>query len=229
MTGMTTPDQNPRPQGGLNNPNPEPQGFPNQTTTTTTTTSEQVYAPGQVPTGATPAAPAKVTAGGIGKGLLGRIIGGLITIALIVGGIAIFKALTGTDDPKVGECVIMKGTDKNASHKKTKCDDDKNFTYTVGSIVNGPTATCPENYEEYYTEKNGARVKTFCMMPNFKANKCYGEDSNKLITEVACTDAKALVKVASIENKGGATCSAGEPLSYPEPAPGKTFCMAQPS
>lgn len=227
-TGSPTDPHPYQPAGGQNNPNPNQPQAPDSGAE-----RDGTYPPGQIPPVGASVPPGQGTkvagaARSAGKNLIARIIGVLVVLALVSGGVWLVKELTGTGDPKVGDCLVMGGTADDAKHKKITCDDHSKISYKVAQVLKGKATCSSENYLPYYTtkKKTGETLETYCLMPNLEEGKCYKDDGN-LVTSAACSEDEA-VKIVKRENSGNATCdNATTPLNYPDPAPGVTYCIGE--
>lgn len=161
----------------------------------------------------------------------GKIIA-VVAVALVIGiGIAVgFMMMNSSDDPKVGDCLLVQGNEQEASKRKVSCDDtSKGTTYTVVDVkTNGQS--CEAEFMAVADTK-GNQTTSYCLVPNLIEGKCYVESGTGAASSLEAVDCKpgevTAVKIAKKLPQAGQTCDAegSIPVSWSKPGDGVTYCV----
>ncbi|OLR89851.1 LppU/SCO3897 family protein [Actinokineospora bangkokensis] len=120
-----------------------------------------------------------------------------------------------------GGCAAVSGAAADAELTALDCDDD-GASFTVVSTGGAPG--CPDGV---YRELTSAG-QHYCLMPNFKAGRCYApDDENRslVLSDCAADDAFRVTEVRQGATDAGA-CPGGNGLDYREPP--VVFCVQAP-
>ncbi len=129
----------------------------------------------------------------------------------------------------VGDCLTLAKHGINVEDAKADCQQDP--SYTVASRTDGD-GTCPnDNYVTYEVTSGGDSAGQLCLVENMVAGHCYQTDLVSNVTElVDCANGSMItptVEVLSRQDNSAATCEHDQTaITYPEPAPGRTYCTA---
>ncbi|MFI6101812.1 hypothetical protein ACIA8G_40215 [Lentzea sp. NPDC051213] len=192
--------------------------------------------PGQMPPGQPmPYGPPPKKKGGAGK-----IIGSLIGIIVLVGGVLLVKAVIGgglsaltEPSAKAGDCANLTGTTFSPKYKAVDCGSPE-ANYIVGKAMNSTSDACPSDKYSTYTEtgRRSSGLK-LCLVEKLEEGKCYKDEMvaiNMDTKAVECTAGQStlepVVKVDKVVKAATADCGEATAVSYPEPAPGITYCLS---
>lgn len=152
----------------------------------------------------------------LGRGLLGRLIGGVLSLAIAGGAYFLFfvgqEKVEEAKAPKVGECVNVTGSSMNADHDEIDCGDAKATFKIVSNKGNCDEAE--QNYTISLGTTDSGNVADLCLALNAAKGDCFDLGSMATApTKVACAGAgSSVVKVVSV-GKAGDTCANGaQPL-----------------
>lgn len=155
----------------------------------------------------------------LGGGILGRIIGGVVSIAVALGAYFIFfkgqEKVEQAKAPKVGECLVMTGSSFDADHKEVDCGDAE-ATYKIVS----DKGSCDEAELNYTislgNDRNSGNVADLCLDLNVAEGDCI--DLGGMSTpaaKVACTEGAtntSILKVVSVGKAGDKCTNGSQPL-----------------
>jgi uncharacterized low-complexity protein len=224
-----------QPQPGQANPYAQPQpGQPGQ---------PNPYAPGPYgpPPGQMPPGQPMPYAPPPKKSSAGRIIGSIVAFVLVAGGVILVKSLiagglSGLTEPsaKAGDCASVTGTTFSPKYKKVDCSSPE-ANYIIGKAMNSTTEACPTTNYTSYTESGRRRSSLkLCLVEKFEEGKCYQDDLVAVNMETKVVDCSAprnqitteqVVKVEKVIKSANGDCGEAKALSFPEPAPGITYCL----
>ncbi|MBV9843727.1 MAG: hypothetical protein JOZ47_01445 [Kutzneria sp.] len=140
----------------------------------------------------------------------GRLVAILVAVLVVLGGVAvkvvlglgIGAAIDSTNQAhttNVGDCASVTGTVAKPHYEKVDCGSGKE-NYTVGKVLNSASATCPQDYDEYY--ETGVNSVKLCLIPVLKDGACYDFGQGSVgkeqmgYSQVPCSSSKAVqVKV----------------------------------
>lgn len=155
----------------------------------------------------------------LGGGLLGRILGAVVSIAVALGAYFVFfkgqEKVEEAKAPKVGECLVMSGSSFDADHQEVECGDA-----TAAYKVAGDKGDC-DAVELNYTisignDRTSGNVADLCLALNAAAGDCF--DLGGMSTpaaKVACGEGAgntSIVRVTSVGKAGDECADGDEPL-----------------
>ena len=193
--------------------------------------------PGQ-PMGQPMPYPPAPSGGGAGKAV-GKIIGSIVAFVLVAGGIFLVRTvISGTSEPsaKPGDCASVTGTTYNPVYKKVDCSSSE-ANYFIGKAMSSTSEACPSDEYAEYTESGRRRSSMkLCLVEKLEEGKCYQEELVKIsmggMKVVDCSQGQnkystqKVLKVEKVVKAATADCGEATPNSYPEPAPGITYCLS---
>lgn len=164
--------------------------------------------------------------------ILKRLIVGLVVLVGVTG-FQIWRAHDNAakqlDKYAIGDCLVLTKKGLGVEDAATECG--KEPSYTVASRLDGG-GTCPnDNYAAFEVTTGGDSAGRLCLIENFVPGHCYRSDMISKVSElVDCSQGSMLtatVRVLSRQDIGNAACEGNQiAISYPEPAPGRTYCTA---
>lgn len=154
----------------------------------------------------------------LGGGLLGRIIGGVLSLAVALGAYFIFfkgqEKVEEAKAPKVGECLVMTGSSFDADHKEVECGDAEAVYKIVGN--KGGCDEAELNYTISLGTSNSGNVADLCLALNAAKGDCFDLGGMSTpATKVACTEGASntsIVKVVSVGKAGEECANGAQPL-----------------
>lgn len=174
---------------------------------------------------------------------------GLIVVALI--GLTAWGLFAGRLDPgnqfrslAVGDCIRLTAIQDAApardgsltvGHEETSCDAGPTpMTYTVGAVGAGEQKCPTTDYVEYYqvapisrSDATEQRQWTTCLIPNFVADTCYGDDDSTLGYQAVPCGQGASFRVDSVSDRADEQCAGpAREMAFPEPP--RTVCVRPP-
>lgn len=150
----------------------------------------------------------------LGGGLLGRIIGGVLSLAVALGAYFIFfkgqEKVEEAKAPKVGECLAVSGT-INAEHTEHPCDSaEANYKVVADD------GKCDANAETSYTislgTSNSGNVADLCLAMNVVKGDCFDYSEEDKVDCAETSGSSNVVKVASVGKAGEKCANPGQPM-----------------
>ena len=160
------------------------------------------------------------------------IVGVLIILAIIVGIVVwrmFFVNPLSVSQLDEGQCIELvddgkEPDEKSAGYELVDCDQQV-LHYEVIQV--GEDIECATNLTPFMQAK-GAYFATACLFPVLQQGSCYKSGDVGPVSEIACTDPSATIKVESIlEGDGQSQCTIPEAAAY-YPEPGITYCLVGP-
>ncbi|GAA1529384.1 LppU/SCO3897 family protein [Nocardioides humi] len=155
----------------------------------------------------------------LGGGLLGRIIGLVVSLAVAAAAYFIFfkgqEKVEQAKAPKVGECLVMTGSSFDADHEEVECDDAKAVYKVVGK--DGGCDDAELNYTiSLGNDRSSGNVADLCLALNAAEGDCFDLGGMSTpSTKVACTEGAgttSIVKVVSVGKAGDECADGAQPL-----------------
>jgi hypothetical protein len=139
-----------------------------------------------------------------------------LAAVLIAGGLWLSGDTPGA---KAGDCASISGSAEQPEYHALDCGSDR-ANVKVAKVIESGGLGCPTTGAAYSTYTADV---TLCLMPNFVAGSCYGQDAQSGIAKVPC-GSPGSVRVAKAVS-GKVECGGSRAVSFPEPA--MTFCLAK--
>lgn len=174
-----------------------------------------------------PAAPAQAAPAPKGGNKALKIVIGIVIGAVVVGGVLFFNR-NSASNAEVGDCIKVNSADANdADVEKIDCNSDEGI-YQVGAKLDSASGSCPSEFYDQYTQTGGDSDFTLCLMLNLDKGECIdGIESAGEVVKADCGSAGYTVAEAA-DSVDESICPEGSiPLTYPDPSPGRTLCIAQ--
>lgn len=150
----------------------------------------------------------------LGKGLLGRLVGAGVAIAVALGiGVVLNKGGDKVEEakaPDVGECVYFEKDGVNDKTVDAKCDDAK-----ASHKVVADDGDCGQGETTFQITRGAGSdaIVDLCLVLNAKAGDCFDTEENKV--DCDATKGQATVqKIASVGKAGDTCANPGQPYEF---------------
>ena len=139
------------------------------------------------------------------------------------------SAATELDKYAIGDCLVLAQDGIGVKDAAAECDTDP--SYLVAGRIGGDD-TCPnEHYTAFEVTAGGSSGGKLCLVENLVPGHCYETEMISKVTKlVDCSRGSMftpMYRVVTRHDTGDAACPDGQTvIAYPEPGPGRTYCMA---
>lgn len=217
---MTQPETS-RPRRAIEELLPEPA----PTTTSATTTASTSTPTARAPKARAPRKPLSVPV---------KVALVLLAVALVVGGIVVWRMRSAPATPKVGDCVTLSGTADLTKVKVVGCASGGSDVvhHVVRSVKD--TAECGDD-ELYYTRTKASTqelIEVLCLVPELKKDACYST-ADAVTKQIECSKADAsdptAYKVVDRHDDAKGACGNDPKVGavvFEQPSPGITYCTS---
>lgn len=134
------------------------------------------------------------------------------------------------DKYAIGDCLVLTKSGIGVEDSAVECSEDP--SYTVASRQDAGSGCPNDNYVTYEVTVRGDTVSKLCLVENLVVDHCYESELVSNVTKLV--DCKSSMvgnqfKVLSRQDSSDGACAEeAVVVSYPDPAPGRTYCVGPP-
>lgn len=162
----------------------------------------------------------------LGRSLLGRVIGGVLSLALAGGAYLVFfkgqEKVEEAKAPKVGECLAVTGT-INAEHTEHPCDSaEANYEVVADDGKCDPDAETPYKIS-LGSDLSSGNVADLCLALNVAKGDCFDYSEEDKVDCASTKGTSTVVKVTRVGKAGEQCANPAQPLE--NKTRGTLFCL----